>query len=413
MGIGTNAPSNRLEVLGTVGLNISGSASTTIGNTVGNTAVTINTSSTGRLVLGGLPVQTSTSDDVMLINGSNQVSRITRANLVNTSGWGLTGNSGTNPTSNYIGTSDAQALSIKTNGTERMRILTDNTVVVGTGEGTAANLPAATLRAPSVGNGGPSNILGADLNLSAGAGWNTGGSGGAITFTTGGAGPSNAPSTMLERMRITPNGNIGIGDTTPANLFTVGNGDLFQINSSGAIVAVTGITTTGGYTQTGTGVNTFTGTTNINTTGSNLTNIGRVVLSAGTATANTAPLKFTSGTNLTTPEVGAVEWNGTNLFLTTSGGVRQTINQGLTATSTLDFASTNNAAYTDLTVTVTGANLNDVVSLGIPNGSVPAANSNFTAWVSAANTVTVRFNNNSGVAQDPASGSFKVFVTKF
>jgi len=254
----------------------------------------------------------------------------------------------------------------------------------------------------------PNWVGGSTLNISGGAG--TGAyPGGAITFTTTASNASN----LLERMRITPNGNVGIGDTTPANLFTVGNGDLFQINSSGAIVAVTGITTTGGYTQTGTGVNTFTGTTNINTTGSNLTNIGRVVLSAGTATANTAPLKFTSGTNLTTPEAGAVEWNGTNLFLTTSGGVRQTINQGLTATATLDFASTNNADYIDLTVTVTGANLNDVVSLGIPNGSVPAANSNFTAWVSAANTVTVRFNNNSGVAQDPASGSFKVFVTKF
>jgi len=410
VGIGTNAPSNRLEVLGTVGLNISGIASTTIGNTVGNTAVTINTSSTGRLVLGGLPVQTSTSDDVMLINGSNQVSRITIANLVNTSGWGLTGNSGTNPTSNYIGTSDAQALSIRTNAVERMRILTDNTVVVGTGEGTITDggtIPTVTLRAPSVGVT-PNWVGGSTLNISGGAG--TGAyPGGAITFTTTASNASN----LLERMRITPNGNVGIGDTTPANLFTVGNGDLFQINSSGAIVAVTGITTTGGYTQTGTGVNTFTGTTNINTTGSNLTNIGRVVLSAGTATANTAPLKFTSGTNLTTPEAGAVEWNGTNLFLTTSGGVRQTINQGLTATATLDFASTNNADYIDLTVTVTGANLNDVVSLGIPNGSVPAANSNFTAWVSAANTVTVRFNNNSGVAQDPASGSFKVFVTKF
>jgi hypothetical protein len=139
----------------------------------------------------------------------------------------------------------------------------------------------------------------------------------------------------------------------------------------------------------------------------------RLHLAAGTATASTAPLKFTSGTNLTTAEAGAMEWNGTNLFLTTSGSVRQTINQGLTATATLDFLSTNSSAYTDLTVTVTGAALNDVVALGIPNGSVPAANSNFTAWVSAANTVTVRFNNNSGVAQDPASGSFKVFVTKF
>src|SRR3990167_2096060 len=39
-------------------------------------------------------------------------------------------------------------------------------------------------------------------------------------------------------------------------------------------------------------------------------------LKAGTATANTAPLKFTSGTSLTTPEIGAVEYNGTDLYVT-------------------------------------------------------------------------------------------------
>ena len=47
-------------------------------------------------------------------------------------------------------------------------------------------------------------------------------------------------------------------------------------------------------------------------------------LKAGTATASTAPLKFTAGTNLTTPENGALEYNGTNLFIT-NAGVRQTI----------------------------------------------------------------------------------------
>lgn len=41
-------------------------------------------------------------------------------------------------------------------------------------------------------------------------------------------------------------------------------------------------------------------------------------LKAGTVTANTAPLKFTSGTNLTTPEAGAIEYDGTNLFFTPS-----------------------------------------------------------------------------------------------
>jgi hypothetical protein len=47
-------------------------------------------------------------------------------------------------------------------------------------------------------------------------------------------------------------------------------------------------------------------------------------LKAGTATAGTAPIKLTAGTNLTTPENGAFEFNGTNLYFTV-GGVRKTI----------------------------------------------------------------------------------------
>lgn len=45
---------------------------------------------------------------------------------------------------------------------------------------------------------------------------------------------------------------------------------------------------------------------------------------AGTATANTAPLKFTLGTNLTTPEAGTIEYNGTKFFNTNSTAVRGT-----------------------------------------------------------------------------------------
>ncbi|MEQ1875074.1 MAG: hypothetical protein ABL958_00415 [Bdellovibrionia bacterium] len=47
-------------------------------------------------------------------------------------------------------------------------------------------------------------------------------------------------------------------------------------------------------------------------------------LKAGTAAAGTAPLKFTTGVNLGTPEVGAVEFDGTNLFFTNGSG-RQTV----------------------------------------------------------------------------------------
>lgn len=47
----------------------------------------------------------------------------------------------------------------------------------------------------------------------------------------------------------------------------------------------------------------------------------KIHLAAGTATAGTAPLKLTAGTNLTTPENGAFEYDGSFLYFTI-GGVR-------------------------------------------------------------------------------------------
>lgn len=79
--------------------------------------------------------------------------------------------------------------------------------------------------------------------------------------------------------------------------------------------------------------------------------------------------------------------------------------------ATLDFPSTSNNAHSDLTVTVTGATAGDVVSIGVPNVAVND-HSCYTAWVSADNQVTIRFNNYGGGAHDPASGTFKVKVFK-
>lgn len=81
-----------------------------------------------------------------------------------------------------------------------------------------------------------------------------------------------------------------------------------------------------------------------------------------------------------------------------------------TATATLDFANAVSIGCSDLTMTVTGAALGDVVDLGVPDASV-VANSSYSAWVSAANTVTVRFC--ALISGDPASGVFRAEVHKW
>ncbi|HEV8284260.1 MAG TPA: hypothetical protein VGQ09_08110 [Chitinophagaceae bacterium] len=51
-------------------------------------------------------------------------------------------------------------------------------------------------------------------------------------------------------------------------------------------------------------------------------------LKAGTASVNSAPLKFTSGTLLTTTEAGAIEYDGSHLYFTaTNGGTRYQLDQ--------------------------------------------------------------------------------------
>jgi len=130
------------------------------------------------------------------------------------------------------------------------------------------------------------------------------------------------------------------------------------------------------------------------------------------AAVSGAPFKYTAGVLAQTAvENGAKNFDGTNESLAV-GGVTYTMAKTLTATAVLNFPNTLTLTSSDLTIALLGAAVGDVVGLGVDIASVNA-NSCFTAFVSAANTVTVRFNNYSAAPIDPASGTFRVSVTKY
>lgn len=81
----------------------------------------------------------------------------------------------------------------------------------------------------------------------------------------------------------------------------------------------------------------------------------------------------------------------------------------LTGSDSLNFGNTLAQTSADLTIAVTGAVVGDYVVLGVPNAAVNA-DSCYTAWVSAGDTVSVRFNNYSAAPINPAAGTFNVMV---
>ena len=233
------------------------------------------------------------------------------------------------------------------------------------------NIGRATAIEFSFGNGNNSYVGSRIVGETASAG------GGNLHFQTG----SGSYGTYTTKMIVLKNGNVGIGTTTPGNLLSiVGNsstpggvafnvknsnvsgdtrfslsssnnrtlgvqvtGDSYVVNQKGAYLFTGGGLSnmtfmtdgdvgsggsgyisfaTGGYTLTTQERMRITSTGNI---GIGITSPSAVLhIKAGTATAGTAPIKLTSGTNLTTPENGALEFDGTNLYFTV-GGVRKTV----------------------------------------------------------------------------------------
>lgn len=298
-------------------------------------------------------------------------------------GWDLQGNAGTSATDNFIGTTDAVDLVMKTSGTERLRLENSSgDVKIGSATtGTIRSTQELVMRQDGD-TYGPSILRLRNRNSENGAIFET--TDPTITLV------DFIFKTNISQSNIRMEGRVGSTFTGAAPEWQIGEAanPSFVSNHAGTYTFVR----RGNF---GVGV---------------ATPSALIHLKAGTATAGTSPLKFTSGTNLTTPEAGSMEFDGTNYFVTSST-TRYTMAKTLIGSATLDFTAGARLSH-DLTITVTGATTNDFVIVNPPTGSI-SANTCYTAWVSATNTVTVRFNNYTSATVNPASGTFRVTVLKY
>jgi hypothetical protein len=149
------------------------------------------------------------------------------------SDWSLTGNSGTTAGTNFIGTTDAADWVIKTNNTERARVLSGGNFGIGT------TAPAQLLDVQG-GNARINNAFIGDMGF--GSGWG-GISHSSMNSTTGYAmiESSDGSYTLINKQNtgtgwigfrvansdvavITNSGNMGIGTTSPSYRLDLGNG---------------------------------------------------------------------------------------------------------------------------------------------------------------------------------------------
>ena len=200
----------------------------------------------------------------------------------------------------------------------------------------------------------------------------------------------------------------GLSSTDRFATVTIGTGLSLSsgtLSATGGVTSVTAsspLSSSGGttpnisITDAGTGASGVVNTTTQSFAG-NKTFTGTVTLSSATGTATSI-----IGRSSTGQVVGVTLGSGLNL----SSG---TLNIGSFTLASLDFPSTSAQTSSDLTVSYTGAQTSHPVMLAVPDGSA-AANTNYTAWVSATGTVKVRFNNYSSASVNPASGTFTIFV---
>lgn len=147
------------------------------------------------------------------------------------------------------------------------------------------------------------------------------------------------------------------------------------------------------------------GTFNINFFGNAGTIEGGYIKSVKTGTEVTNKLTLSAygtGSSITGTDIAL-------LGVTATGDVIPLGAKFIQATASLNFPSTAAGAVSDLTMNVPGAALGNAISLGVPSGT---GDGMYFAWVSAVDTVKVRFFNYTASAVDPGSGTFRIAIIK-
>ena len=179
--------------------------------------------------------------------------------------WGLTGNNGTNPANNFLGTTDNNRLVFRTNNTEKMTILANGNVGIGLSN------PIAPLHVFSTTDDNQLFLSGfaPSIRYFQGPDWNASPFHARIGMATGNAnyvatsqpgdfivqaldngslilGTNGANANGLERMRINSVGNVGIATTNPTARFhtngtvrhenlPTGTGNILVVDANGNV----------------------------------------------------------------------------------------------------------------------------------------------------------------------------------
>jgi hypothetical protein len=248
---------------------------------------------------------------------------VTAAVSGTTASWSMTGNSVT-AGSNFLGSTNNVSLRIRTSNAERMVIDSVGNVGIGIASQTSKLAVKDSMEVRRTGTK-PAQLL---FTNTAGSGdFRIGGDGGDI-YWQGGGGRS------LQMGSYWPTILGGDRQTATFPSFVTGIGGTSVIIASQRDASVTlgvqpnSATQTGNLTEwrnsSGTAISVVNPSGNL---GLGVINPAAYLhLKSGTAIAGSAPLKLTSGINLTTPEDGAVEYNGTH-FYATIGATRYQLDQ--------------------------------------------------------------------------------------